>query len=63
MKGPGEWQKLTLKVVGKRAEVSFNGRLITVTDAIGLPEGYLGLQGENGQFEWRDLKLRELPSQ
>lgn len=62
MKGPGEWQKVTLKVVGKRAEVSLNGTLITVSDAIGLPEGYLGLQGENGQFEWRDLKIRELPA-
>ncbi|MHC5540324.1 3-keto-disaccharide hydrolase [Singulisphaera rosea] len=60
MKGVGEWQKLTLKVVGKHAEVSLNGMAVTVSEAISLPEGYLGLQGENGQFEWRELKIKEL---
>lgn len=62
MKGPGEWQTITLKVVGKRAEASLNGKLITVSDAISIPEGYLGLQGENGQFEWREIKIKELPA-
>ncbi len=62
MKGPGEWQKIVLKVTSKRAEVSLNGKLVTVTDAINLAEGYLGLQGENGQFEWRELKIKELPA-
>jgi hypothetical protein len=60
MKGPGQWQKITLKVVGPRAEASLNGAPITTSDAINLPEGYIGLQGENGQFEWRDLKIKEL---
>jgi hypothetical protein len=62
MKGPGEWQTIVLKVVGTRAEASLNGTLITTSDTIGLPEGHLGLQGENGQFEWRNLKIRELPT-
>src|SRR5262249_45344163 len=58
MKGPGEWQSITLKVVGSRAEASLNGTLVTVSDAITLPEGHVGLQGENGQFEWRALKIK-----
>jgi hypothetical protein len=62
MKGPGEWQTIVLKVVGTRAEASLNGTLITISDTIGLPGGHLGLQGENGQFEWRNLKIRELPT-
>jgi hypothetical protein len=62
MKGPGEWQTIVLKVVGTRAEASLNGTLITTSDTIGLPGGHLGLQGENGQFEWRNLKIRELPN-
>ena len=62
MKGPGEWQTIVLKVVGNRAEATLNGSRITTSDAIGLTEGHLGLQGENGQFEWRDLKIRELPN-
>ena len=60
MKGPGEWQTIVLKVVGTRAEASLNGTLITTSDTIGLPGGHLGLQGENGQFEWRNLKIREI---
>jgi hypothetical protein len=62
MKGPGEWQTIVLKVVGTRAEATLNGTPITTSDAIGLGEGHLGLQGENGQFEWRNLKIRELPN-
>jgi hypothetical protein len=49
-----------LKVVGPRAEVWLNGARITVSESVTLPEGYLGLQGENGQFEWRNLKIKVL---
>ncbi len=61
MKGPGQWQAITLRVVGHRAEAELNGVLITVSDAITLPEGYIGLQAENSPFEWRNLEIRELP--
>jgi hypothetical protein len=62
MKGPGEWQTITLRVVGKHAEATLNGTSITVSEAINLPEGYIGLQGENGQFEWCEIKIRDLPA-
>ena len=62
MKGPGDWQTVVLKVVGAHAEATLNGAMITTSDAIGLAEGHVGLQGENGQFEWRSLKIRELPN-
>ncbi len=62
MKGPGDWQTIVLKVVGAHAEATLNGAMITTSDAIGLAEGHVGLQGENGQFEWRSLKIRELPN-
>ena len=60
MKGPAEWQTVTLKVVGSHAEASLNGTLVTVSDAISLAEGYLGFQGENGHVEWRGVKIRDL---
>ncbi len=56
----GEWQTITLKVVGNRAEAALGGKRVTVSDSIHLDEGYIGLQGENGSFEWRNLKIREL---
>jgi hypothetical protein len=62
MKGPGEWQTITLKVIGKHAEAALNGRTITVSDSIERPEGCIGLQGENGHFEWRNLRIKELPA-
>lgn len=61
-KASGEWQSLTLKVVGGHAEVTLNGKLITVSDTISLNEGHIGLQGENGHFEWRAIRLKELPT-
>lgn len=61
-KPSGEWQSIVLKVVGRRAEVSLNGALVTVSDEIALPDGHLGLQGEHGHLEWRGLAVRELPA-
>ena len=52
------WESLTVKVVGHHAEVSLNGKLITTSDAIQIPDGHIGLQGENSQFEWRNLKIK-----
>jgi len=60
MKGPLEWQTITLKVVGRHAEAELNGRPITVSDTIDRPEGCIGLQGENGHFEWRNLMIKDL---
>jgi hypothetical protein len=62
MKGPGEWQTIHLTVVGKHAEAALNGRRITVSDTINRSSGHLGLQGEHGQFEWRNIKIKERPA-
>jgi hypothetical protein len=53
------WRRVRLKVVGSRAEAALNDALITTSEAIQAAGGYIGLQGENGQFEWRGLKVRE----
>jgi hypothetical protein len=60
MKGAGEWQTIHLRVVGQRAEISLNGTQVTVSDSVALAEGCIGIQGENGQFEWRNLKVKPL---
>ena len=60
-KGVGEWQTLKLTVKGSHATAHLNGTLISESDAIRLEGSHIGLQGENGQFEWRELKIRELP--
>lgn len=63
MKGAGEWQQIRLKVVGPHVEASLNGVPVTVSDVVTLPEGHIGLQAEHGRFEWRSLRIRELPAQ
>jgi hypothetical protein len=60
MKGPNEWQTITLKVVGTHAEATLNGTTITISDMIEISEGCIGLQGENSHFEWRNLQIQEL---
>ena len=55
------WQTIRLKVMGTRAEIALNDVVITTSETIQPPEGYLGIQGENGQFEWRNLQIREFP--
>lgn len=62
LKPSGEWQTIRLKVVGSHAEAFLNGKAVTVSDTIALPEGHIGLQGENGRFEWRALRIREIPA-
>jgi len=57
---PRDWQTITLRVVGKRAEAILNGTPITVSDTIERPEGCIGILCGSGHFEWRNLKLREL---
>ncbi len=61
MKDANHWQKIRLKVVGCHAEIALNDVVVTTSEAIQVAEGHLGLQGENGRFEWRDLKIREFP--
>jgi hypothetical protein len=63
MKPHGQWQSITLRVVGTHAEADLDGTPITVSDAITRPEGHIGLQGENSLFEWRNLKIKQLPAQ
>jgi hypothetical protein len=53
-------QRISLKVVGKRAEATLNGTLIAFCDAINMPEGDIGPRSEHGRFEWRDLKIKVL---
>lgn len=60
-KDASQWQKLRLKVVGSHAEIVLNDVVVTTSDAIQVAEGHIGLQGENGRFEWRNLKIREFP--
>lgn len=60
----GEWNAFKLTVVGNTAELEINGKPAWKTDKIDTPSGYIGLQSEvtlGGQFEFRNIKIKELP--
>ncbi|AMV39627.1 DUF1080 domain-containing protein [Planctomyces sp. SH-PL62] len=61
VKGPGEWQKLTVKAIGPRVEISLDDVLITVADGVDFDAGHLGLYDKAGLYEWRNLMIRIHP--
>jgi putative membrane-bound dehydrogenase-like protein len=58
----GEWNQMTITVVGDRMTVELNGqRVIDQAQLPGLPErGPIGLQHEHGTLEFRNLHVRDL---
>ena len=61
LKPVGEWNEYDIKIVGPRIEVRLNGELVSTSDsADALKRGYLGLQGEDGSHEYRNLRLKDL---
>ena len=42
------------------AEIQLNGGLITVADGLTVQPGYIGLQGEGGQLEFKNIRVKEL---
>lgn len=61
LKPVGEWNEYDIKIVGSRIEVRLNGELVTTSDsATTLKRGYLGLQGEDGAHEYRNIRIKDL---
>jgi len=61
LKPVGEWNEYDIKLVGSKIEVRLNGELVSTSDSMSaLTRGYLGLQGESGFHEYRNLRIRDL---
>ena len=61
LKPVGEWNDLEIKAVGPRIEVRLNGELVSAAkSADTLKRGYVGLQGEDGSHEYRNLRIKDL---
>lgn len=60
LKPTGEWNSYEIKCVGPRAEVKLNGQLVTTSDDFKILKGYLGIQGEGGLLEFRNLRIKTL---
>lgn len=57
----GGWNEYNIKLVGSNIEVRLNGELVTTSDSMDeLTNGYIGLQGENGFHEYRNIRIKDL---
>lgn len=57
---PGDWNELEITVKGATAECKCNGEVIE--PAMKVPaKGGIGLQAESGKFEFRRIRVKELP--
>lgn len=59
-KPAGEWQSYAVAVNGDRAEIKLNGTLLTVAEGLTVQPGYLGLKGQGGLLEFKNLRIKEL---
>jgi hypothetical protein len=57
-----EWQSYQITARGPHLEVKVNGELITVADGLADQTGYIGIQGEGGQLEFKGIRIRVLPA-
>ncbi len=60
LKDVGEWQTYEIQCVGTKCEVKFNGQVVATSDGFTIPKGYIGLQGENGLLEFRNLRIKSV---
>lgn len=60
MKKTDEWQSYAISLKGGRLEVSLNGEPITMAEGLAVMPGYIGLQGEGGQLEFKNIRVKEL---
>jgi hypothetical protein len=59
VKPPGQWNVYDIRCVGTTCSLAVNGEVVNTTQ-VGLDKGYIGLESEGYQIEFRDLKLKEL---
>lgn len=60
LKPTGQWNTLEILCNGARCEVKLNGESASSADDLAPGKGYLGLQGENGEMDFRNLFLKRL---
>ena len=60
LKEDQQWNRFEIKCVGAKAEVKFNGQVVATSDGFKHLNGYIGLQGEGGQLEFRDIRIKPL---
>jgi hypothetical protein len=57
--GTGVWQTLEIEARGESLTVRLNGELLTRATGIVNPSGYIGIQAETGELEFRAIEIAQ----
>src|SRR5581483_7481554 len=60
LKGPKEWNRFEVVCTGKRCEVKLNDELVSTSDDLKNAKGYIGFQGEGGELEFRNIRIKKV---
>ena len=60
LKEPGEWHTMQITCRGAQCEVRFQGESVVTSESLKPGSGFLGIQGENGELEFRNLFIKTL---
>jgi hypothetical protein len=60
LKPTGHWNSLEIRCEGTRCEVLLNGKPASSATELSVDKGYLGIQGESGVLEFRNLFIKPL---
>ena len=60
MKPAMEWQNYVITVQGPKLEVKLNGEPVTVAEGLADVPGHVGIQGEGGLIEFKNIRIKEL---
>ena len=58
---PFEWVTFRMEARGKRLTLDINGKRAWVFEQFEPPSGYIGLQAEGRMFDFRNLRIQQLP--
>ncbi len=62
LKAPKEWNSFEVSCIGSRCEVRLNNELVCTADDLKMAKGFIGLQGEGGELEFRNLRIKKIES-
>ncbi len=62
LKAPKEWNTFEVSCIGTRCEVKLNNELVCTSDDLKMAKGFIGLQGEGGELEFRNLRIKKIDS-
>jgi hypothetical protein len=57
-----QWVKFRLEVRGKKVSLEVNGEQAWSFDQLDTDRGYVGIQAENKAFDFRNIRIQELPA-